>query len=458
MKKTTRISNALNLHFSLDFLEKVFNVRMGAKYEKIEQSEKQKELLLEYYEDGSICANFLESYRPNFDEYVIFLLALSQHIQPGFIDKIIQENISESGNFSEIGGTRDKDNRRFMPTGETALFLLAGENLERRFEVQTIFTAEHWFAKENILRLETAKEGEPFWSGRLLLNPEYIELFTRGQVSTPIFSSNFPAREITTDLEWDDIVLRVEVREQIEDIKKWIEYNEVLLKEWKMYKVLKPGYRALFYGPSGVGKTLTATLLGKYTSRPVFRIDLSSLVSKYIGETEKNLSSLFEKARNKRWILFFDEADSLFGKRTNIKDAHDRYANQEVSYLLQEVEEFNGLVILCSNFKANLDDAFLRRFNAIVRFDFPSEPERAEIIRKSLPGQAKFEKGVDFASLIAKFELTGGNIINVVQHACIEAIARNSDVIKIRDALKGVKLEVEKEGKVFKNIIENELY
>src|SRR6185436_18277436 len=134
-----------------------------------------------------------------------------------------------------------------------------------------------------------------------------------------------------------DLVLHPNTFKHIREIENWLLYNDTLW-QWGIGKKLKPGYRALFHGPPGTGKTLTATLLGKYTGRPVFRIDLSRVVSKYIGETEKNLASLFDKAEHKDWILFFDEADALFGKRTEIRDAHDKYANQEVSYLLQRIE------------------------------------------------------------------------------------------------------------------------
>jgi len=347
---------------------------------------------------------------------------------------VTSDALPNSGSFSEIGGARDNGNRSLLPTGEMALFFLAGDDMNKRFEVQRILTGDHWFANENILRLENAKDGDPFWSGRLILNPDYIELFTLGRISNPSFSATFPAREIYTEMEWDDLVLGQEVLEQIEDIRHWVEHRETLMQEWGMRRILKPGYRALFYGPPGTGKTLTATLLGKYTGRSVFQIDLSTVVSKYIGETEKNLASLFDKARNRNWIFFFDEADALFGKRTNVKDAHDRYANQEVSYLLQLVEMFDGLVILASNFKANIGEAFLRRFSDIVRFPFPTETERVELWRKSLPKNARLEEGVDLPALLGKFELAGGSVINVVQHASLEAITRRSNVIRLDDA------------------------
>ncbi len=444
------ISNAGNLYTALGFLRELIEGRIEEEFE--DPSQVQSRLLpeLAYYDDGSTFGEFIKARQPRFEEYVILLLALAPHVQPDFLDRAVGRSLVESGDFPGLGGKRDPESRGLLATGETALFLLAGHDLDRRFRVQRLLSGDHWFARERILELEPAKPGEPFWSGRLLLNPEYIELFTLGSVSHPTFSTSFPAREISTELEWDDLVLSDEVRDQIDELRQWIEHHDTLLGEWGMLRKLKPGYRALFHGPPGTGKTLTATLLGKYTGRTVFRIDLSTVVSKYIGETEKNLANLFDRARNKDWILFFDEADALFGKRTSVKDAHDRYANQEVSYLLQRVEEFEGLVILASNFKSNMDTAFIRRFNAIIGFPFPEEAERVAIWRVSLPSQARFEDGVDLPAVLGKFELAGGSIINAVQHACISAIARDSDMIRLEDALMGIRREVEKEGKVFK--------
>lgn len=185
----------------------------------------------------------------------------------------------------------------------------------------------------------------------------------------------------------------------------------------------------LFYGEPGTGKTLAASLLGKYTERPVFRVDVSMLVSKYIGETEKQLAKLFDKAENKNWILFFDEADAIFGKRTSVKDAHDKYANQEVSYLLQRIETFSGLIILASNFKNNMDKAFTRRFHSCIKFNNPKHEERLRIWQQNLPEQLQLEE-INLSQIAKRYELTGSNIMNIIQDVSLKTIASKSLTIR----------------------------
>jgi SpoVK/Ycf46/Vps4 family AAA+-type ATPase len=286
-------------------------------------------------------------------------------------------------------------------------------------------------------------------SGRIILSQEYVELFTTGQATRPHFNSSFPAKLIQTDLEWDDLILNDEVMHQIREIEQWLKYNDVLMNDWGMGSRLKRGYRVLFHGPPGTGKTMTATLLGKYTGREVYKIDLSMVVSKYIGETEKNLENLFARAETKNWILFFDEADALFGKRTGVRDAHDKYANQEVSYLLQRVEDFDGLVILATNMKNNIDDAFIRRFNSIIRFPLPDETDRILIWRKSFPPHIAFNNNIDVPDVVKKFELTGGNIINVIHYSCLKSLEQQSNEIFLDHVMNGIRREMHKEGKPF---------
>lgn len=382
------------------------------------------------------------------EEYVVLLMALAPHIRPSFFDEVIQKALPEAGDFPQLGGVRGKQFRGFLPTGETALFILGGDDLEKRFEIQELFSEDHFFAKKRLIWLEEPPSGEPKMSGKIFLSSEYLDLLTLGKVSKPKFGLNFPAQRITTTLLWEDLVLSVATKKQIKDLENWIQHGDTVLYDWGLKGRVKPGYRVLFYGPPGTGKTLAATLLGKYTGKDVYKIDLSMVVSKFIGETEKNLASLFAQAENKDWILFFDEADALFGKRTNVRDAHDKYANQEVSYLLQRVEDYNGLVILASNFKNNIDEAFLRRFQSIIYFPLPQKEERLQLWTQTLPEKVKISGEVDMESIAEKYELTGANVVNVVQQICLEHLANGNSEVLENAFIDAIRKEFGKEGKM----------
>jgi len=259
---------------------------------------------------------------------------------------------------------------------------------------------------------------------------------------------NFPAQTLKTEREWTELILEKQTMNELLEIKTWLQHGQKLIGEFGISKKLKFGYRALFHGSSGTDKTLAATLLGKMTGLEVFKIDLSMIISKYIGETEKNLATLFNKAENKNWILFFDEADALFGKRTNVRDAHDKYANQEVSYLLQRIENYYGLVILASNLKNNIDAAFLRRFNSVIHFPLPNATSRLKIWKNGLPEKSELEKNINLKQIAEKYELSGSGIMNVIQYASLLAVKRKNQQIKERDILQGVRKEFKKEGKI----------
>ena len=267
---------------------------------------------------------------------------------------------------------------------------------------------------------------------------------TRG----PTFGSEFPARRVETELAWADLVLPDATLAQLAEVKAWVLHGRTLLRDWGMQSRLRPGFTCLFYGPPGTGKTLSACLVGKHCGCDVYRVDLSMVVSKYIGETEKNLARVFDAAEHRRWILFFDEADALFGKRTRVEDAHDRFANQEVSFLLQRIEEFDGVVILASNLKANIDDAFLRRFHSVVQFPMPRAGERLRLWREAFSKKARLGDGVDLERIAERHEMAGGTIMNVVRYASLMALSRGDDVIEAGDVEEGVRREMLKEGRV----------
>lgn len=383
----------------------------------------------------------------NGTEQAVLLLALAPHVQPNYFEAIIQQYLPQGGDFPEFGGVKGNHHRGMLPTGETVLFLLGGHTIDERIQIQQLFSDEHPFYRQDILWLENIPEGEPQMSGRMLLSQEWIDSVLLDKVPLPRFSADFPAKRLYTQMTWEDTVLHPITREQISDIRIWLEHQHRFQQDSNLSRKIKPGYRALFYGPSGTGKTLTATLLGQQFNKEVYRIDLSQVISKYIGETEKNLEKVFNRAAHKDWILFFDEADALFGKRTNIQSAHDRFANQEVSYLLQRVEDFSGLLILASNFKNNLDDAFLRRFHAIIHFPKPNTEERLLLWQKAMPQSLEANGEIDLRSLAERFELTGAAIINIMQYAALQTFARYNGHLLLTDILEGIRKEFLKEEK-----------
>ena len=337
-------NNATALEKELAWFEKVLDTRVKLQVgEKCDYSDVLDIEPPELDPNGSMYGNFAAHYGMGFAERLAFVLALIPHVRPRMLDIFLTKNPETERSYTQFGGKPNSGTfGGFVPTAETLLFILAGEDLSKRFSFQCIFSADHFFARHDILTLEKTDRDEPAMAGTLRLSGEFIDLVTTGMVKKPVFGAQFPARLIETQRQWEDLFLPAHTMEQILEIKAWIEYGNALLEELGLGKKIKPGYRALFYGKPGTGKTFAASLLGKVAGCDVYRIDLSSVVSKYIGETEKNLEMIFSRAEHKDWILFFDEADALFGKRTDVKDAHDRFANQEVSYLLQRVGGFRG--------------------------------------------------------------------------------------------------------------------
>jgi len=379
------------------------------------------------------------------EEWIILILALTPHIRTDFFESLIAEHLPNGGDFAEFGGIKGQHHRGVLPTGETAQFIIAGTDLEKRVGVQHLFDNTHYFYNQDILWLETVREGEPLMSGRIILSPEWVHFLLTGQAAKPKFSADFPARLTTTRMEKDDLVLHPFTEEQIEDIRRWLTYHPELASDTNLSRKINVGYRVLFYGPSGTGKTLTATLLGKEFGKDVYRIDLSQIVSKYIGETEKNLGKIFDRAEHKDWILFFDEADALFGKRTNVQSSHDKFANQEVSFLLQRIEDFSGLMILASNLKSNIDDAFLRRFHSIVYFPMPNAQERLKLWKHSMPASIKSGPNVSLPAIAETYEISGASIINVIQYASLKALSRPNKLLMQEDLVDGITRELRKE-------------
>ncbi len=257
------------------------------------------------------------------------------------------------------------------------------------------------------------------------------------------------ARKVQNTYAWDDLVLPPAHKQQLQEIIDHIRNHEAVYTEWGFSRkhALGKGVNMLFSGPSGTGKTMAAGIISSELGLDCYKIDLSTVVSKYIGETEKNLNRIFAEAETSNAVLFFDEADALFGRRTEVKDSHDRYANIEVNYLLQKMEEHEGVVILATNLSKNLDEAFLRRVHFSVVFPFPEKEERLLVWNRVFPAEAPVGEDVDREFLARRFKITGGHIKNIAVGAAFLA-KRDDSGITMRHVVLSAKREFQKIGKL----------
>lgn len=451
-------ASASSLISELNWFKRVLNYRLLQDYDQQERPAKIVHLATE--EQGELVnakvitdilppelsgddryATLIRSLALNAWERIVLVLAVLPHVAPELL------SVLNNDSRSEYGGVKGAQFRGLLPTGHTALYVLGGTDYEFRCTLQSMFGEAHKFRKANILWIGDVQKGEPEMSGVLTPSREVLDIILLGEVRPPDFGNDFPAKRITTQMTWDDLVLAPVTQRQVEEVKVWVRHRETLLSELGMGKRMKPGYKILFHGGPGTGKTLTACLLGQYTNKHVFRIDLSMIVSKYIGETEKNLAKIFDKAEHADWILFFDEADALFGSRTKVSSSHDRYANQEVSYLLQRIEDYSGIVVLATNMRSNIDEAFARRFQSVVHFPFPKPEERLQLWKKAMPEKLTLSDDVDMKKLADRYEMSGANITNIVAWCALMSLEKGD--LQVTDSMlrEGMARELAKEGR-----------
>ncbi len=360
-------------------------------------------------------------------ERLMLILSLVPHLCPQLLTGLFLENNPAHLIHAKTSGM-------FAPTGETVLYLLCGSQVRERLKYYRLFDVDHLFYKKNVIHVEDGESGFSEFSGLLKIDASYRDLFLLNRYKKPRFSSAFPAHLLTTDMEWDDLILEQSAREKLEEIKMFLTHRHQMEGEMGLAKHMKPGYRCLFYGPSGTGKTLATTLLGKYLNKDVYRVDISALVSKYIGETAKNLDRLFNMAEDRDWILFFDEGDAIFGKRVDTAEndhKNAQYANQEIAHLLQRIETYNGLVILASNKPKNMDAAFSRRFQSRIHFNLPDEPMRQQLWETLLSRNFRLERGLNLAQLNRQHPLSVASIYAVVTRLTMLNLHHGRDTVDL---------------------------
>ncbi|ADB40107.1 ATP-binding protein [Spirosoma linguale] len=445
-------ANGLTISYELAWLEEVISTRLQLYFgQECAHASIDEVDVPDLADDFSNYAQLCKDYKLSTFERLLLILTLAPHIRPQLLDFFFLRNSTYDRPFTEFGGAKPIHHTGFIPTAETILFLLAELNTVQRIRLRVHLFEDSLLTQMRIVQLGTVAPDEPTLAGTLSISEEYVSLLCTGERGTPEYSPDFPASRVKTSLNWDDLILDYPVMEEVREIETWIQHSESFLKDPHLRKHLKPGYRALLYGPPGTGKTLTASLIGKSTGLDVYRIDLSMIVSKYIGETEKNLGKVFDLAQSRRWILFFDEADSLFGKRTETTSSNDRHANQQVGYLLQRIEDFPGIIILATNLKDNLDAAFLRRFQSIIQIPAPNTSKRVQLWKQTFGGPLKLDPKVDFDKLAEKYPVTGAVITNVMRTCALVSVKRQRPITQ-EDIVMALGKEYGKEGKTLEDI------
>lgn len=413
-----------NIALSNSWIIDVINLRIS----ELENNEKGSRILVDEQINltDSPYGNLINEITGNEADQVLLSLALCSKLYEQNLNKLIE--VQER--FPQIGGVVRRINNEFVPTLQTAAFLYNGNNSETYSDSYRSISNSLLF-KEAVIELIFTDDKSDRKNAIIRLNDPYLEYLSHGIKPELGLTPDFPAQLLKTNKTFNDLILKETTRQQLEDILLFAQHRKALFESDELVPKFTNGFIGLFWGPPGTGKSLTTSVIGNELGIEVYRVDLSRVVSKYIGETEKNLEKIFQRFDNKNCILFFDEADALFGKRSAVKEAKDRYANQEISYLLQRVETFGGLVILASNLKENMDDAFKRRVLSFVFFPRPDAAERYKLWQIHIPEQFQFENEETLTHLADKYELTGSHIANVLKLSCLRALGNQTKTLTL---------------------------
>ncbi len=390
-------------------------------------------------------AKFLKENNVTSYERIILGLAHCFQLTPKLFAKLQNEEQQNEISIDSFGLIINSTTNLVQPTLHTANWLCDVCYIE------TAFIDDHHFLFTDQI-LSPLVYYPSMFNSPLIFTKKAQHLFFGDIEYLPEYSKEFPAQLLKTTLDKEDVIVSRTIANEINELITEIKQAGVFEKDKHLKKWIRPGFRALFYGPPGTGKTLTATIIGKETAHPVYRIDLSSLISKYIGETQKNLAKIFDRGEHNNWILFFDECDAILGNRSNTGTANERGANQEIAYLLQRIESYKGVVLLATNLKENIDEAFLRRFEMSIQFSMPDATTRITLWSTIFSGDYSIPN--DWIHKLAlTYKLTGGALINVLRFIAVSK-GNGINEITLPLILEGIRREYHKMGQTMPSLRE----
>lgn len=380
---------------------------------------------------------------------VLFNLAFAANFSPEIIDSLAKAaNDPEWKNYT--GGFFREGSSVFHPTVRTAIFLLSGKDMELRSYYASYFHNKQRIFTSSLISVSPQHPNSVFLDNEITFNDQFLANVLHDESPRLDGEQGFPARRSTATHTMADVMLGEKTRFEIAKLGKFTKHMKKLWEINKKRKV-RNNFISVFSGDPGTGKSHTAEAVGNEFGLPVYKINFAQMVSKYIGETEKNLEKVFDRFDKQPCILFFDEAEAIFSKRTEVSDSHDQHANNLQSFLLQKVEEFTGIIILATNVQ-NLsqyfDKAFQRRIRLIVTFGFPDYPERLRIWNNALFEPYVFEEGLT-ERLAKNYQLTGGSIYNVISDGVIDAMEKETQTITFELLEEAMKDEFKKTSRKY---------
>ena len=394
---------------------------------------------------------FIGEHEITIPERILLAIGMARHYRPDVFIPLLK-NITDPLFFSLAGGAVKDNSLQYYPTLRTAIYLAGGSKLEKRIVLHQLFHGTNHLFRNGFMKMRQSfvTDDQEKADKEIYMDENTVKNFTELNFIPAGTDAFFQKQQ--AQLTFSEVVLTQKTRDELSFFITFLKNREKLLQ--LKTKKIKSGYVVIFAGEPGTGKTLTAKLIGSVFGYPVKVVNLAGVVSKYIGETEKNLDLIFNEAEVNHQMLFFDEADALFGKRTEVKDAHDKYANQETAFLLQRLESFNGVVILATNlreFSLSFDKAFQRRIRKVVHFEFPGYAERKSLWEGMLPEGYKFDEG-SLEYLAFNYQLTGANINNIISNAMINALDSDTSVLSREMILPYVKDELIRTERMFKTV------